>query len=354
MKNRDKNTYRRFTKFRYYFLLSAIFFAVSGIFLAIFYTIPHSTKTQMLYAILAEGTFMFAVSVLLAYLIDLLYKNFIYAPIEKLSVAAREVANGNFGVRLEPVRKDGKSDEFQELVDNFNTMAAELQSAEMLKKDFISNISHEFKTPLAVIQNYATLLHNGGLTQEESKDYTAKIADASMRLTVLVTDVLQLSNLENQKITVCSKPIILSEQLCRCALGYEHILDEKDIAFETDFDETVAVNGDERLLDIVWNNLISNALKFTDKGGKVKISVKRQGGFAVVSVEDNGCGMNKTQIKHIFDKFYQGDSSHATDGNGLGLALVSKICVLTKAEVKVESTPRKGSRFTVKILLSEN
>ena len=171
-------------------------------------------------------------------------------------------------------------------------------------------------------------------------------------MTDLVMNILQLSRLENQKIHADKKPYDLSEQLCRCTLNFETVLDEKEIELDTDFDENIILNSDEKLLDIVFNNLLSNALKFTEQGGMVHITSKVEGEFAVISVADNGCGMTENEIKHIFEKFYQADTSHATKGNGLGLALTYRIINLLGGTIGVRSEVGKGSIFTVRLKLN--
>lgn len=334
-------------------MLFVIFVAVSTSFLLIFYTIPKETYLERIYAILALITFVVIVSALAVALVFVLHKKLILEPIEKLSEAAKEVANGNLDIKLSPVRKNGKVDELQILFDNFNTMVAELASTEILKKDFVSNVSHELKTPLAVIQNYSTMLQGDGLTEDERKNYAAKIGEATKKLSVLVTDILALSRLENQKIVVNKKKYNLSEQLYRCSLGFEQVWEDKNIEINIHCDENIELYSDENLLDIVWNNLLSNAFKFTPPNGAVTVTCEADGNFITVTVTDSGLGMSEQDIKHIFDKFYQADTSHKTKGNGLGLALVREILILIKAEVAVDSTLGKGSRFTVKIPIND-
>lgn len=268
-------------------------------------------------------------------------------PVHTISNAARKVAQGDYSVRIPQQRKDGKKDEFEVLYEDFNVMVSEIASTEMMKKDFISNISHELKTPLSVIHNYATILQSDSLTETERYGYAKRIMEETDRLSVIVANILQISRLENQKITAEKKPFNLSEQVCRCAVGYEYLWEEKEIEFETDFDQNIIITNDEKLLDIVWNNLISNALKFTPFGGNVTVIVKQVDDKAVVTVSDTGCGIGEGQMSHIFEKFYQSDSSHGTEGNGLGLAMVKEILALTGGNISVESTLGNGSAFSV-------
>ena len=350
MKNRiDERITVTHTQFKFYCVLFLVIFAVSGAFSAIFYTIPRERLTDTVYMVLALVTFIAIICGILVALTAFIYKNTVLKPLEILSEAAKKVAEGDFSVKIPPHRKDGKKDEFEVLFDDFNTMVSELASTEILKKDFISNVSHELKTPLSAIQNLSAILQSDGLDETERKEYAAKINEATKRLSSLVMNILQLSRLENQKINVNQQAYDLSEQLCRCTVGFEQVWESKNIGINTDLPEELPVCLDEGLMEIVWNNLLSNALKFTPNGGTVEISAREEGNRIVVTVEDNGCGMSEHDLKHIFDKFYQADASHATQGNGLGLALVKEIMNLVKGEVSAESSPGVGSKFTVRL-----
>lgn len=351
-KNKDSRITVKNLKTKLFFILFAVFFVIASGFPAIYFSMPHNEYVDELYAVFAVTAFLVVTSGIAIAVIFTIYNKFINQPVEALSDAARKVAKGDFSIRLKPYRKDGKKDMLAVLFDDFNTMVAELQSVEMLKTDFVSNVSHELKTPLSVIQTYSTMLQSEDLSDAERKEYSAKISEATKRMTELITNILQLSRLENQKITANKKPYVLSEQLCRCTLNFEQVLDEKAIELETNFDESIILNSDEQLLDIVFNNLLSNALKFTDNGGTVRITAKQENGCAVISVADNGCGMTESQMKHIFEKFYQADTSHATKGNGLGLALTYQIIHLLEGSIEVKSAVGQGSLFTVKFKLN--
>lgn len=256
----------------------------------------------------------------------------------------------DFSVRLSSMRKDGKKDEFEVLFEDFNTMAEELSSTEMMKSDFIANVSHELTPPpLAVIQNYATLLQSEYLPDEERRLYPKRISEASRRLSALVTNILQINRLENQKIKPALHPFNLSEALCRCILNYESELDEEEIELYTDLDQDLSLTSDENLLDMVWNNLLSNAVKFTPPRGKIRVMMQQEGDSATVKITDSGCGIDGKSIRRIFDKFYQADPSHATQGNGLGLTLTKRIIDLLEGEILAESMPGVSSAFTVKL-----
>lgn len=354
MKNKiftDPRITAKKTSIKQYILIVALLLVINATYLSICTTL--SNKGDSLWIIVgASATFVAVVGAGLIFLFTYLRLRYISTPTFKICDAMHRMAAGDFSVTIPPTRTDGLKDEFEVLYEDLNTMAAELRSVEILKSDFVANVSHELKAPLSVIQTYATLLQGDGLSDAERKEYSAKISDATKRMTDLVTNILQLSRLENQKIHADKKPYVLSEQLCRCTLNFEQILDEKELELDTDFDDTVILNSDEQLLDIVFNNLLSNALKFTGKGGTIRITSKSENGYAVVSVADSGCGMTENEIKHIFEKFYQADASHATKGNGLGLALTYQIIKLLDGTIDVKSEVGKGSLFTVKFKLN--
>lgn len=259
-----------------------------------------------------------------------------------------KVSKGDYKVRLDTNETNFDPHGYKAIKKNLNKMAEELCSVETLRTDFISNVSHELKTPLAAIQNYATLIQGSNLSDEEKSDYSKQIVQNVTNLSSLITNILKLNKLENQKIFPTVKEINISELVCECMIGFEQIWEEKNIQIEADIGEEVSVYTDSELLKIVVNNLISNALKFTEKGGKVGIKVE---GFnkngAVISVSDTGCGIDSKTGNHIFEKFYQGDTSHNGQGNGLGLALVKQIVDILGYEINVESEVGIGSIFTL-------
>jgi signal transduction histidine kinase len=273
-------------------------------------------------------------------------------PMRRLSEAAKKIAQGDFSIRIAPIRKDGKKDFVEVMFDDFNTMAQELESIEMLKTGFIADVSHEIKTPLAVIQNYAAALQDETLGPEDRREYIKTIIGSAQKLSALVSNILNLNKLEHQEMPSSAVLFNVSEQLRRCALAFEDLWERKNITFDADLEE-LTVCYDENMLEIVWNNLISNAIKFTAPGGSISLSLKRLAGFAVVRIRDSGCGMDEETQKHIFDKFYQGDGSHAQDGNGLGLALVKKAVDISGAKISVISRPGEGTTFTVRLKTAE-
>ena len=228
-------------------------------------------------------------------------------------------------------------------------MAEELSKIETLRTDFIANVSHELKTPLAIMQNYVSMLKNPSLSDEKRIEYTKNIEDTSRRLTNLIVNILKLNKLENQKIFPKKETFDLSGQVCECLLEFEDIWEEKGLYVEGDIEEKILVNGDAEMLTLVWNNLFSNAIKFTPSDGTIIVSVKKEDKFVVVSVADTGCGISKHVGEHIFEKFYQGDTSHSTQGNGLGLALVKRVVDIVGGEILVQSELGRGSTFTVRL-----
>ncbi len=270
-------------------------------------------------------------------------------PVRKIVRAAEQIAKGNYSVRIEPLGSFNRADGLDEVAECFNKMAEELSGVQTLQSDFIANVSHELKTPLTVMQNYGTLLQDPTLTREEQIRYAKAVTDACRRLSDLVTNILRLSKLENQQIYPHVQEYDLSEQLCECMLSFEQVWEKKGIDIRAELSQPVTVCADPELLSLVWNNLLSNAFKFTGEGGIVRVSLSVQEEWVCVAVSDNGCGISPEVGRHIFDKFYQGDPSHATGGNGLGLALVKRVVDIVGGEIGVESTPGSGTVFTVKI-----
>lgn len=268
---------------------------------------------------------------------------------KRIAVAAGELAKGNFETRIPPVSKIGINENYNEIIDCFNKIANELGSLETLRTDFVANVSHEMKTPLSVIQNYGKLLQNPDLTDERRMEYAVGITDVSRRMADMMTNVLKLSRLENQQIYPKREKFDLGEQLCECLLQYESVWEKSGIEIDTDMEENVTVFEDRELLALVWNNLLSNAFKFTPRGGTVSVRLTSDEAYATVCVCDTGCGMTAEVGAHIFEKFYQGDTSHATQGNGLGLSLVKRVTEILKGEISVESAVGAGTTFTVKI-----
>lgn len=291
---------------------------------------------------------------LLFTLIDALRRHFTTEKYSKeISLGAKELLKGNYDVRVTVPKSPFINECFIEIADSFNALGVELQGLESLKNDFIADVSHEMKTPLAVIQSYATLLQKPDLSEEKRIEYACGISAASKKSAEMISNILKLNRLENQKIYPQGEKYDLSEQICECLLQYEDVWEEKEIDLQTDIGEGIYVCADRELLAIVWSNLFSNAFKFTDCGGSVSVTLKKDGGYGVIEVCDSGCGISCEVGERIFEKFYQGDSSHATQGNGLGLALVKRVIDIMQGEVGVKSTVGVGTTFTVRIKTDE-
>lgn len=273
-------------------------------------------------------------------------------PMIEFAKATAKVAQGDFSVYVAPLHTIDKQDYLDAMIRDFNKMVEELGSIETLKTDFFSNVSHEIKTPLAVIQNNAELLSQDGITEERRREYAQNIRHATRRLSNLITNMLKLNRLEKQVIKPTPTQFDLCAQLSECALQFERSWEEKDIELIAELEDRAFITGDEELLALVWTNLLSNAIKFTPPGGAVTLTQTSDTDAVTVCVSDTGCGMDETTVKHIFDKFYQGDTSHATEGNGLGLALVQRILELSGGGICVKSTPGKGSVFFVTLPVS--
>ncbi len=261
----------------------------------------------------------------------------------------QKLMKGDFTARVPRLVRADDEDTFNRIGEGINALAEELSGVETLRTDFVANVSHELKTPLAVIGNYAAMLKDPELPEGGRLEYANAISDTSRRLADLITNILRLNKLENQQIFPENTTYDLGEQLCECLLQFENEWEKKNVDIHTDIAEEVAVSADRRLLSLVWNNLLSNAFKFTDAGGKVSVLLTADATHATVRVTDTGCGMTPEVGAHIFEKFYQGDVSHATRGNGLGLALVKRIVDIVEGEISVESVSGKGSTFTVRI-----
>lgn len=274
-------------------------------------------------------------------------------PLQMISDATRKVAQGDFSIYITPTHTIDKLDYLDVMIMDINKMVEELGSIETLKTDFVSNVSHEMKTPIAVIKNSAQMLQLGTLSEEEKIEYAKNIDDAAGRLSDLITNILKLNKLDNQRIVPEVKNYNVCRQICECVLQFEDIWDEKEINLELEIEDAAMVRADESLLELVWNNLLSNAVKFTEPGGSITVRQVSEETCVKVSVSDTGCGMSQESINHIFDKFYQGDTSHAKEGNGLGLALVKRALELMDGDVQVVSKEGIGSTFTVILPVAE-
>ena len=278
-------------------------------------------------------------------IIALLLNHRILRPIRNLGSAMNRVAGGDFKLRIDSTSRSG---DIQQLYKDFNVMVSELEKTEVLQSDFVSNVSHEFKTPINAIEGYTMLLQGTGEGTPEQREYVEKILHNTRRLSSLIGDILLLSKVENQTIAREETEFRLDEQVRQSILSLEPQWSEKETDFDVELEE-IGYRGDERLLMHVWNNLIGNAVKFNPPNATVRLRLVRADGSVIFTVEDEGPGIPPEAQKHIFDKFYQGDSSHREEGNGLGLALVKRILNVCGGEIAQENLPGRGCRFTVKL-----
>ena len=286
-------------------------------------------------------------SLLIGILVTIFMSKLFFDPIKKLGEAMEKVADGDFTVQVET---KSSSKEIQEIYSGFNLMTHELNATEVLQTDFVSNVSHEFKTPINAIEGYTTLLQGGEL-DEDQQQYVEKILFNTKRLSNLVGNILLLSKIENQTIPTNQTSYRLDEQIRQSIVALEPAWSEKDIEFDVDM-EIVEYTGNEGLMRHVWDNLIGNAVKFNPVCGIVRIRLVRQDEKIVFTVEDSGPGISDDAKKHIFDKFYQGDSSHKEKGNGLGLALVKRIITIAGGEIFADNIAGGGCRFTITLKTS--
>ena len=265
------------------------------------------------------------------------------SPMMKLGDAMRKVAGGDFTVRLDCT---SRIRDVREVYGSFNTMVKELGNTETLQTDFVSNVSHEFKTPINAIEGYASLLQDSQLTDEQKNAYIDKIIFNTRRLSDLVGNILLLSKVNNQTISLKASTFRLDEQVRQSILALENKWEKKEIEFDIDLDE-IEYTGYENLLSHVWLNLIDNAVKFSPQNGQIRIRLKQLAGSVTFSIWDNGLPIPEADIGRIFNKFYQGDNSHASEGNGLGLALVRKIVAAAHGTINVTSSEDAGTEFVV-------
>lgn len=330
-----------------YFLLCASVITIS--FLLFFWNFGKIQETQLRFA--AIVTFFNVLLLTLLFTIgDVIRRKFtVDRPVREIQKVLDRLTNGDYSARISESFIAGKYSKFGEIAESINELARELSGVETLRTDFISNVSHELKTPLAVMQNYGTMLQQPELSEEKRVEYAKSVSDACRRLAHLITNILKLNKLENQQIFPAMQEYDLSEQLAECLLQFENVWEKKNIDIDTDIPDAVSIRADAELLTLVWNNLLSNAFKFTEDGGTVGIQLIADERYAVIKVSDTGCGMKPEIGARIFDKFYQGDTSHTTQGNGLGLALVKRVVDIMQGEISVESVYGQGSTFTVKI-----
>lgn len=325
-----------------------LLFAITGVTTAIIFT--------LLYGILAFqeiylNAFLLIAAITLSCIIigavlAAITSNFFFKRLTKISEGMREIAKGNFKTRVKERDKKGALSEFGELERTFNHMASDLDGIEIFRNDFINNFSHEFKTPIISIRGFARQLQSDSLTDEQRNEYVNIIVTESEKLVDMSANILLLSKLENQQIVSEQTEFDLDEQIRACILLLEKSWNDKNIELDIELDN-IKYCFNEEMLSHVWINLFSNAIKFSGEGGRISCKLYENEGRVICAVSDNGIGMTCETKKRIFEKFYQGDTSHSSLGNGIGLNIVHRIITLARGEISVESEYGKGSTFTV-------
>ena len=287
------------------------------------------------------------ISVVVGTVVSFMISRFPLKPLRRVIDATNRLAAGDFSVRLHLPGPNS----FTDLANSFNRMAEELGSIELLRSDFVDNFSHEFKTPIVSIKGFAEELKHDDLTPEQREEYLDIIIHESSRLSQLATTVLNLSRVEKQTILASRTRFDLTEQVRRCVLLFESKWELRRLNLNVELDE-VTLEGDEELLSQVWLNLIDNAVKFTPEGGCVDIRLQKKEHSAVFVIQDDGYGISQEAQRHIFDKFYQGDISHAASGNGLGLSIARRVVTLHGGDIRCQSEEGAGTEFTVELPLN--
>lgn len=290
--------------------------------------------------------FVYTVCILIAVSMVVMIRMVFIHPLQRNIEAMKKLANGDFTVRVNHAEHGYVPREMVEFEQSFNKAAEELGGTEILRKDFINNFSHEFKTPIVSISGFADLLLDEDVTPEEQREYLQIIRDESRRLAQLSGSVLLLNRIEAQTILTDCTDFSLDEQLRQCILVTRQKWRDKPLQFEAAL-APCTYHGSEALVKEIWLNLLDNAAKFSPENGTISVTLHCEQGRPVVAVTDQGCGMDAETCCHIFEQFYQGDTSHRTQGNGLGLAMVQKIAALHGGAVTVDSRPGSGSCFTV-------
>ena len=290
--------------------------------------------------------FVYTVCILIAVSMVVMIRMVFIHPLQRNIEAMKKLANGDFTVRVNHAEHGYVPREMVEFEQSFNKAAEELGGTEILRKDFINNFSHEFKTPIVSISGFADLLLDEDVTPEEQREYLQIIRDESKRLAQLSGSVLLLNRIEAQTILTDCTDFSLDEQLRQCILVTRQKWRDKPLQFEAEL-APCTYHGSEALVKEIWLNLLDNAAKFSPENGIISVTLHSEQGSPVVAVTDHGCGMDAETCRHIFEQFYQGDTSHRTQGNGLGLAMAQKIAALHGGAVTVDSRPGSGSCFTV-------
>lgn len=336
--------------FKLEFYFSLIIFAImtaSVLVIAPFFVIARSRGFFNGLDLFITASIMYGFSIIAGVVISAVIGKRILEPIKKFSAAARKIAGGDFSVRLE---EKSRIDELRCMAQDFNLMAQELGNTVTFREDFIANLSHEYKTPLASIEGYASLLRGDSVTDAERREYAQRIYSSAKRLSRLSGNILKISQLEGMEIIPDKKVYRLDEQIREAILLLEPEWSKKEIDLEINLAETVYY-GNKDIVMHIWMNILSNAVKFTPEHGKIDVRLTSDKSLALCRISDTGIGMTHEEQKRIFDKFYQADTAYMGDGNGLGLTLAARVAKLCGGSIDVSSVPEKGSVFTVTLPL---
>ncbi|MBQ0001216.1 MAG: HAMP domain-containing histidine kinase [Clostridiales bacterium] len=259
-----------------------------------------------------------------------------------LTEGIEKVAKGDFSTRIPVSKRDGMNQVYQD----FNSMIEELEQVQVLRKDFINSFSHEFKTPIASINGFSSLMLEKELPREEQKMYLKIIEEESERLSTMTKNTILLTKLSSSELISRKEYYDLGEQLRQCSILLSKEWISKGLEFGGEFPE-IRFYGNKELMQHLWINLINNAIKYTPSGGEINVTLSGQGKMVKVQVEDTGTGMDEETVKHIFDAYFQGDAAHANPGLGLGLSIAHEIVRVNDGRIEVASTPGEGTTFTV-------
>ncbi len=295
-------------------------------------------------ASLPEFVSIIVISFLIAVAVTRPLSRLFFDPVKKVREAMRRISDGDFAIRLET---ESSSVEVQELYAGFNMMAQALGNNEMLQSDFVSNVSHELKTPINAIEGNTTLLQSSELTKEQA-ELVDDILEDTQRLSGLIGNMLLLTKVDHQGIPEHRTAFSLDEQIRQCIIALERCWAKKGTDFDVELEE-VMYTGNEALLGHVWSNLIGNAIKFGPQNGLIRLRLFQNGNKIIFTIEDEGPGIAEDAVKRVFDRFYQVDRSHKGEGNGLGLAIAKQIVLMENGSIRVGNRPEGGCIFTVEL-----
>lgn len=297
---------------------------------------------------ISRGTLLFLiamVSAIMGFLITFFTSKYTLKPVNQLINQLERLSNGDFKTRIKFGNPIAVHPTFRDIEKSFNKAAEELEQTDKLRNNFVNNFSHEFKTPIVSIAGFAKMLQVGNLSDEEKEKYLKVIEDESLRLSSMANNVLSLTRVENQGILTNVSKYNLSEQIRQAILMLTDMWTQKDLNLDINFAE-YTITANKELLEQAWINLLNNAMKFSDNGGTVSVDIQENDDCISVAISNGGKIIPKESIDRIFNKFYQADESHSSEGNGIGLAVVKKVVDLHNGKITVECENGKTT-FTV-------